>query len=206
MSSQLAQLQEATIKQHCKTLRMPMMASQFSTLAEQAVREKKTHTGYLEVLLTAEIEEPERNTIERRIKEAHLPRVKTLEEFDYTQAPGDLVYVMSYWRGSAWRAPTQVMAHADIPPLVDRLRYLCAAYADLDFIVWGSTSARRSSTAPQTISTPLSGASIQARKVYLVRKSLAPGGAFGSRGPAFKLQVARVGSVTASPAKSRVVI
>src|ERR1041385_6484405 len=87
MSSQLAQLQEATIKQHCKTLRMPMMASQFSTLAEQAVREKKTHTGYLEVLLTTEIEERERNTIDRRIKEAHLPRVKTLEEFDYTQAP-----------------------------------------------------------------------------------------------------------------------
>ena len=26
MSSQLAQLEEATIKQHCKTLRMPMMA------------------------------------------------------------------------------------------------------------------------------------------------------------------------------------
>ena len=86
MSSQLAQLQDATIKQHCKALRMPMMASQFSTLAEQAVREKKTHIGYLEVLLTAEIEERERNTIDRRIKEAHLPRVKTLEEFD-TQAP-----------------------------------------------------------------------------------------------------------------------
>jgi len=63
MSSQLVQLQEATIKQHCKALRMPMMASQFSTLAEQAVREKKTHTGYLEVLLTAEIEERERNTV-----------------------------------------------------------------------------------------------------------------------------------------------
>src|SRR5437762_13761363 len=66
---------------------MPMMAPQFSTLAERALREKKTHTGYLEVLLTAEIEERERNTIERRIKEAHLPRVKTLEEFNYTQAP-----------------------------------------------------------------------------------------------------------------------
>ena len=64
-----------------------MMASQFSTLAEQAVREKKTHAGYLEVLLTAEVEERERNTIDRRIKEARLPRVKTLEEFDYTQAP-----------------------------------------------------------------------------------------------------------------------
>src|SRR6478752_1672044 len=87
MSSQLVQLQDATIKQHCKTLRMPTMASQFSTLAEQAVREKKSHIGYLEALLTAEIEERERNTIDRRIKEAHLPRVKTLEEFDYTQTP-----------------------------------------------------------------------------------------------------------------------
>ena len=34
MSNQMAQLQEATIKAHCKTLRMPMIASQFGTLAE----------------------------------------------------------------------------------------------------------------------------------------------------------------------------
>jgi len=87
MSSQLVSLQDATIKQHCKTLRMPTVAAQFSTLAEQAVREKQTHTGYLEALLNAETEDRERNTIDRRIKEAHLPRVKTLEEFDYTQAP-----------------------------------------------------------------------------------------------------------------------
>jgi DNA replication protein DnaC len=87
MNQQLAQLQEAAIKQHCKSLRMPMIASQFSAVAEQAVREKKSHIGYLEALLAAEIEERERNTIDRRIKEAHLPRVKTLEEFDYTQSP-----------------------------------------------------------------------------------------------------------------------
>jgi DNA replication protein DnaC len=87
MNQQLAQLQEATIKQHCKLLRMPMIGSQFSAVAEQAVREKKSHIGYLEALLSAEIEERERNTIDRRIKEAHLPRVKTLEEFDYTQSP-----------------------------------------------------------------------------------------------------------------------
>ena len=87
MNGQLVSLQDATIKQHCKLLRMPTIASQFSTLAEQAVREKQTHTGYLEALLNAETEERERNTIDRRIKEAHLPRVKTLEEFDFTQAP-----------------------------------------------------------------------------------------------------------------------
>jgi hypothetical protein len=87
MSNQMAQLQEATIKAQCKALRMPMIASQFGTLAEQAIREKKSHVGYLEALLLAEIEERERNTIERRIREAHLPRVKTLEEFDYSQSP-----------------------------------------------------------------------------------------------------------------------
>src|SRR6185369_2018064 len=87
MSNQMAQLQEATIRAHCKTLRMPMIASQFGTLAEQAIREKKSHIGYLEALLLAEIEERERNTIERRIKDAHHPRVKTLEEFDYAQSP-----------------------------------------------------------------------------------------------------------------------
>src|SRR5215831_7516363 len=87
MSNQMAQLQEATIKAHCKALRMPMIASQFSTLAEQAIREKQSHLGYLEALLAAEIEERERNTVERRIRESHLPRAKTLEEFDFTQSP-----------------------------------------------------------------------------------------------------------------------
>src|SRR5713226_2581871 len=87
MSNQMAQLQEATIKAQCKSLRMPMIATQFGSMAEQAIREKKSHIGYLEALLLAEIEERERNTIERLIKEAHLPRVKTLEEFDYTQSP-----------------------------------------------------------------------------------------------------------------------
>ena len=63
------------------------MSSHFAPLAEQAVRENRTHIGYLEALLTAEIEEREKNTIERRIKEARLPRVKTLEEFDFDQSP-----------------------------------------------------------------------------------------------------------------------
>ena len=38
MSNPMVQLQEVTIKAHCKTLRMPMVASQFGTLAEQAIR------------------------------------------------------------------------------------------------------------------------------------------------------------------------
>lgn len=82
-----APLEEATIKQQCKFLRMPAVAAQYASLAEQAIRERQTHAGYLEALLAAEIEERERNTVERRIKDAHLPRIKTLEEFDFTQSP-----------------------------------------------------------------------------------------------------------------------
>jgi hypothetical protein len=36
MSQQLVQLEDATIRQHCKVLRMPTIGAQFSTLAEQA--------------------------------------------------------------------------------------------------------------------------------------------------------------------------
>jgi DNA replication protein DnaC len=37
--------------------------------------------------LTAEVEEREKNTIDRRLKEARLPPLKTLEEFDLNQSP-----------------------------------------------------------------------------------------------------------------------
>jgi DNA replication protein DnaC len=87
MSAQTAVLEEATIKQQCKLLRMPTVAAQCAQLAEQAVRERQTHLSFLEAMLAAELEERERNLIERRIREARLPRMKTLEEFDFAQCP-----------------------------------------------------------------------------------------------------------------------
>src|SRR5437870_13547610 len=86
MTQPMVQLQEAAIKAQCKQLRMPVMAAQFRSVAEQAVREKKSHIGYHEALLAAEVEERGRNTIARRLRGAHLPRLKTLEEFDYAQS------------------------------------------------------------------------------------------------------------------------
>jgi DNA replication protein DnaC len=80
-------LHQQAIKQACKTLRLPTIAGQCSQLAEEADRQHQTYLGYLEALLAAEVEERERNTIDRRIKEAHLPRVKTLEEFDFSAVP-----------------------------------------------------------------------------------------------------------------------
>ncbi len=87
MNAQSVALEAATIRQQCKLLRMPTIAAQCTQLAEQAVRERRTHLGYLEALLQAELEEREQRLIERRIREARLPRMKTLEEFDFARNP-----------------------------------------------------------------------------------------------------------------------
>jgi DNA replication protein DnaC len=87
MSEQSAALVEATVRQHCKTLHLPTIGTQFARLAAEAVKGKQGHTEYLEALLAAELEERERRTVERRIREAHLPKVKTLEDFEFSKAP-----------------------------------------------------------------------------------------------------------------------
>jgi DNA replication protein DnaC len=62
---------------------MPTVGAAFAQLAEEAVRTHQTPISFLAALLQAEVEERERGTIDRRIKEARLPRFKTLEEFDF---------------------------------------------------------------------------------------------------------------------------
>jgi DNA replication protein DnaC len=87
MSHPKAGLQATAIQQQCKLLRLPAVGSQCAGLAELAVKEKQSHLDYLEALLAAELEERERNTVARRLRDAHLPRMKTLEEFDFAQSP-----------------------------------------------------------------------------------------------------------------------
>lgn len=80
-------LAESAVKQHCKHLRLPTIAGQCARLAVEAERERQGYLGYLDALLQAELEEREEKAIARRIKEARLPRAKTLAEFDFSQAP-----------------------------------------------------------------------------------------------------------------------
>jgi len=87
MNTESVALETATIRQQCKMLHLPAVAGQCAQLAEQAVRERRTHLGYLEALLQAELEEREQRLIERRIREARLPRMKTLDDFDYARNP-----------------------------------------------------------------------------------------------------------------------
>ena len=87
MSSHKAGLQATAIQHQGKRLRLPAVGSQWAGLAELAVKEKQSHLDYLEALLAAELEERERHTVARRLRDAHLPRLKTLEEFDFSPSP-----------------------------------------------------------------------------------------------------------------------
>jgi len=87
MTAQSAVLEAATIRQQCKALHPPTIAAQCGQLAEQEVRERRTHLGYLEALPQTELEEREQQLVARRNREAHLPRMKTLEEFEFAECP-----------------------------------------------------------------------------------------------------------------------
>jgi DNA replication protein DnaC len=87
MKEQAQALQQASVKQYAKALRVPAIGANFVRIAEEAIKEKRSHIGSLEALLEMEAEERDRHAVERRIQEARLPRIKTLEEFDFGQAP-----------------------------------------------------------------------------------------------------------------------
>jgi DNA replication protein DnaC len=87
MSTPKAALQATAIQQQCKLLHLPAVGSQCAGLAELAVKEKQSHLDYLEALLAMELEEREHRLVSRRLREARLPRMKTLDEFDFSQSP-----------------------------------------------------------------------------------------------------------------------
>jgi DNA replication protein DnaC len=65
---------------------LPTVAASFERTAQEAERAKHTHLQFLDALLMAEVQERESGAIARRLREARLPRVKTLEEFDFSVA------------------------------------------------------------------------------------------------------------------------
>jgi DNA replication protein DnaC len=63
------------------------IGAQFARMAEEVLKERYSPLRYLEALLGAEIEEREHKAATRRIFEAKMPRVMTLEDFDFGQTP-----------------------------------------------------------------------------------------------------------------------
>ena len=101
MKSPTESLEHASVRQYCKAIRTPAIAANFVSLAEQAVKENRTHIGYLEALLALECEERDRHAIANRIRDSQLPRMKTLEEFDLRRRRKFQLPRFANWRTAA---------------------------------------------------------------------------------------------------------
>jgi DNA replication protein DnaC len=82
------QAAEAAIRVACRELPLPTIAAEHPRIAEDATRERLTHRGFLAEVLAAEVDERAQRRKARRLLEAHFPRLKRLEDFDTTAAPG----------------------------------------------------------------------------------------------------------------------
>ena len=72
---------------HLKALKLPTFLREYDKLARQCAAEGVEHTGYLLRLAELELIERERRMVERRIREARFPAVKSLDSFDFLALP-----------------------------------------------------------------------------------------------------------------------
>jgi DNA replication protein DnaC len=72
---------------HLKALKLPTFLREYDKLARQCAAEGLDHIRYLLRLAELELIDRERRMVERRIKEARFPTVKSLDSFDFAAIP-----------------------------------------------------------------------------------------------------------------------
>jgi hypothetical protein len=78
---------QVLLAHHLKALKLPTFLREYDKLARQCAAEGVDHSRCLLRLTELEIIDRERRTVERRIKEARFPAVKSLDSFDFTATP-----------------------------------------------------------------------------------------------------------------------
>jgi DNA replication protein DnaC len=72
---------------HLKALKLPTFLREYDKLARQCAAEGVDHTRYLLRLAELELIDRDRRMVERRIKQARFPSVKSLDSFDFLALP-----------------------------------------------------------------------------------------------------------------------
>ena len=72
---------------HLKMLKLPTFLREYDKVARQCAEEGVDHTRYLLRLAELELIDRERRLVERRIKQARFPTVKSLDSFDFLAIP-----------------------------------------------------------------------------------------------------------------------
>ena len=78
---------QVLLAHHLKQLKLPTVLREYDKVARECAREGVDHPRYLLRLIELELIDRERRTIERRIRAARFPAVKSLDTFDFTAIP-----------------------------------------------------------------------------------------------------------------------
>ncbi len=78
---------QVLLAHHLKALKLPTFLREYDKVARQCAAEGVDHVRYLLRLVELELIERERRTVERRIKEAKFPAVKSLDSFNFQALP-----------------------------------------------------------------------------------------------------------------------
>ena len=81
------QAPEILLAHHLKALKLPTFLREHHKLARQCAAEGVDHVRYLARLVELELIDRERRMVERRIKAARFPAIKSLDSFDFAAIP-----------------------------------------------------------------------------------------------------------------------
>ena len=78
---------QVLLSHHLKQLKLPTVLREYDKVARECARDGVDHPRYLLRLVELELIDRERRMVERRIKQARFPAVKSLDTFDFTAIP-----------------------------------------------------------------------------------------------------------------------
>ncbi|MBL6599979.1 MAG: ATP-binding protein [Alphaproteobacteria bacterium] len=81
------QAPELLLHHHLKKLRLPTVLREYEKLARHCATENVDHVRYLARLIELELIDREARMVDRRIKAARFPAIKSLESFDFDAIP-----------------------------------------------------------------------------------------------------------------------
>jgi DNA replication protein DnaC len=88
MSAATDEAPEILLRHHLKKLKLPTVLREHEKIARQCAAEGLDHVRYLARLIELELLDREARMIDRRIKAAKFPALKSLESFDFDAIPG----------------------------------------------------------------------------------------------------------------------
>ena len=97
----MSDVPQVLLAHHLKALKLPTFLREHDKLARQCAAEGVDHPTYLLRLAELELLDRERRMVERRIRQARFPAVKSLDSFDFTALPSlNKMLVLELARGA----------------------------------------------------------------------------------------------------------